>query len=318
MNNLLASNEQEILNRVSAARNPEPEAEPTEPTAEAEGELEATIPDEASDLTATPEAIENTPEPTEETEELYVDLDGREISLSQISEWEQGALRQSDYTRKTQSLADERKAFMAEQEAYNSKTTALDNSIAELSVLIGEKESSIDWDELREYDPGEYIKQKELQTKRQEALYEAKSNKSTTSEFEANEAAKTELGKLIQSNPQWLNNGVETEAYKTDMNNTKNYLTSLGYSEQAQRGILTAGHGQVFIDAAKYHMGKESNASIAKKVKKAPIVTKPGGAKVNPLTTELDAARKAHKARGTDKTAFALRKALKKHNAAMA
>ena len=310
VNNLLASNEQELLSRVKAARNPQPDAELTEPTAEVEGESVQEVVQEP-DVVNTPEALVEDAAPVDESEELYVDYNGREISFSQIDEWEQGSLRQSDYTKKTQSLADERKSFEAEQESLFSKTKALDDSIAELDVMIGEKQDSIDWDELREYDPGEYLKQKELQEKRQVALKEAKSRKSSISDEDANNQAKTALADLVKHNPNWIKDGQETDAYKTDMTNTQKYLTSLGMSEQAQRGILTTGHGQVFIDAAKYHLAQQSNASVAKKVRLAPVVTKPGGARVNPVTKQLDEARAAHKKYGTDKTAFALRKALK-------
>ncbi len=57
---------------------------------------------------------------------------------------------------------EQRKQFEDHQEVLQERQESLNNLIAELEVNIGEKQE-IDWDELRDYDPCEYIKQKETQ-----------------------------------------------------------------------------------------------------------------------------------------------------------
>lgn len=47
-------------------------------------------------------------------EDPEVELKGKKYKASQIEEWEKNGLRQADYTRKTQELADERKRHQAE------------------------------------------------------------------------------------------------------------------------------------------------------------------------------------------------------------
>jgi len=67
-------------------------------------------------------------ETQEDHEELFVDYDGREISFKQIAEWEQGSLRQSDYTRKSQVNAEDRKAIDTEREQLNADRISINGN----------------------------------------------------------------------------------------------------------------------------------------------------------------------------------------------
>lgn len=58
-------------------------------------------------------------EPTEIAESNKFTIDGEEYTLEQIKEWKQGNLRQSDYSRKTQELAKQRKEMQEAVELYN-------------------------------------------------------------------------------------------------------------------------------------------------------------------------------------------------------
>jgi len=312
-------NEQEaILERISNARKPVEElAEQSDEPTEAVDEQASDVTHEVTEEAAEQEPLEvvesepevEAPEALEEVEELYVDIDGREVSLSDIKEWEQGSLRQSDYTRKTQELAEQRKALEAKMTDMDGKTTALDDHIAELEGLAVTQQQEINWDELREYDPSEYLKQRELQDKREAAINSAKQERSSISQQKVQEKAQVELERLVTLNPQWVDNGKETEAYKTDMNRVRDYLTDLGLSDEQQQGILLSGHGQAYLDASKFHKGEKSNAVVAKKVKKAPLVTKPRGQAKPSAQTEYEAAKKAHKQVGSVDSAMRLRKA---------
>jgi len=75
---------------------------------------------EEVDDSGTPEKKEEQPEEKEEVkeeepEEPVVELDGEKIPVSEVKEWKQGYLRQQDYTKKTQALADARKAIEQER-----------------------------------------------------------------------------------------------------------------------------------------------------------------------------------------------------------
>jgi len=324
MNNLATNNESDILQRIKLVRSGSEPAEPTEETEsleikpdETEIEEAEELPEAITDLEQTAE-LDDEPEETQDKEDLYIDLDGEEVSFSQINEWKHGNLRQSDYTRKTQALADDRKAIESERENITSKAAELDDKIAQLNVFIDEFNTNdfdgMTLDELREDDPGEYLKVTEQQAKRKQALAEAKKLRSSDTAQATQEQARSELEKLVTLNPNWIKDGKETKQYQSDMTIVKSYLDDLGVPEQAQQGILTTGHGQAYIDAAKYHASKKSNASITKKVRKAPTVTKPSGASKSQAAKQLDAAIANHKKHGTTKTAFALRKAQQNFN----
>ena len=74
-----------------------------EPETVAEVETEEVETEEAE--TVEPEETEKQESQDEDDSELYVSLsDDEEVSLKQIREWKEGGLRQSDYTKKNQSL----------------------------------------------------------------------------------------------------------------------------------------------------------------------------------------------------------------------
>ena len=95
----------------------------------------------------------------EEEEELYaVTVNGEEVAVS-LDELLSGYSRQSDYTRKTQEVANDRKEIESLQQQYNSEiqqiqqerqqyAQALTNIIENQSGEL-ERFSNINWDELR-------------------------------------------------------------------------------------------------------------------------------------------------------------------------
>ena len=301
----------EILARIEKARQPVDSPEqPTEaePTTEEVTDVTEAV-DDTSNADVTPDVTEETVLETDESEELYLDLDGREIPLSEIKEWEQGNLRQQDYTKKTQALAEERKAYEQSQAQLTEKADLLDSRISELDAAFETSDQAVNWDELREYDPSEYLKQKELQEQRKTALERAKSERDSLKQEQTQGQMQTELQRLVKLNPHWLDGNQETEAYQSDMGMVRDYLNDLGLTEAQQQGILLSGHGQAYIDAAKFHKGSKKNVAVKKQVKKAQVVTKPGGTGVSPQIAAIEKAEKAHKKYGTIETAQALRKA---------
>ena len=136
------TSETSLLSRISMARGTS-EPAPAEPTAAPDAvNVSEEAPEEATEL-ATADNVEESEElePEEELasstesnadEDLYVEYKGREINLKDVEEWEQGSLRQSDYTRKTQDLAEQRKSFEDERQQFTAKAGSLDSQIATL------------------------------------------------------------------------------------------------------------------------------------------------------------------------------------------
>lgn len=258
----------------------------TEPEDEAEVTAEHT---EESDESKDSKATKETEEPEYSDEELYVTINDEEVNLKQINDWRLSSLRQSDYTKKTQALADEKREFEADRDkavstAVNDKLESFETSILELDALIKEADESIDWDELREYDLGEYTRLKELKDKRVKAVADAKAKKlpAMTLKTISPEIVQREQAILIEKNPNWLDaDGKQTEAHKKDLELLAGLLSENGFTSEDQDRIVSARDWQILLDAARYRKSVEKVAAVKKKVKKIPIVTKPKQNKVS-------------------------------------
>jgi len=260
--------------------------EPTETEAvtngddqDAEGEtLETDQPGESEEENQD-ESEETVSEDESEAEEdgdqelVYLDLDGEEVDLNDVRKWRDGGLMQSDYTRKTQELAEERKGVKAQAEENAKLHTTLSDLQAELQALVGEDEA-VDWEDLREIDPEEYIAKKEKADKRKAAVEKLKGQASqpTISQDELIEEQKA----LYAANPTWLNEkGERTKAMETDSKRLESYWQTNGFTSEEVTGMYRARYIETCLKAAKYDDLQEKSKVFSKKAKKATLVTKP-------------------------------------------
>lgn len=99
------------------------------------------------------------PDETDEGAVEVIDLDGEEIPLSQIKDWREGAMRQEDYTRKTQVLTQQTKAISELEQRVNSYAHAMNQQFQqntqELSAGL-QRFQSVDWVKLAQADPAKY------------------------------------------------------------------------------------------------------------------------------------------------------------------
>lgn len=307
--------EQSVLDRISIARGkgepeaaltPEPEAvdvseETPEEEVEMELETEAEVETEESEE---PEVVEE-PETQEsdDGEDLYVEYKGREINLKDVEEWEQGHLRQADYTRKTQELADQRKAFDDERQQFKTQAEGLSEKIATLETIIAEETlTEAEVNELREFEPEKYIEYQEKQDRRRKAVEAVKGINAEPVDVTA------ERERLWSANPSWMDNGKPTQAYNDDMKLLSDYAADNGYSNEELASFGSARHFQTLLDAARYKQMSKKNAAVEKKVRKAPVSTKPKAAAKPALQEQIKKAEARLKQTGKTEDAVALRK----------
>lgn len=270
-----------------------PEVEPSSlfyKSEDVEADLEETTQDETTEQpTEEVEASEVEELESEESqaqeevvdnENRIVDIDGREVSVKQILDWEKNGLMQSDYTRKRQADIDESKAWKADKQAeidayIADKHENLIGSIATVEELIKEANDAIDWDELREFDTGEYLKQIELKDKRLEKVEAAKRAIVNVKPEASDEFIKEQRSIMVEKNPNWLKDGKETEAYTQDMKMLSDYMTKAGYTQEENLEIVNAKHWQTILDAARYQESLKKVEKVKDKVKKLPVTTKP-------------------------------------------
>jgi hypothetical protein len=298
------------------------EPAPAEPTAAPEAiNVSEEAPEEATEL-ATANNVEESEElePEEELasspesnvdDDLFVEYKGREINLKDVEEWEQGSLRQSDYTRKTQDLAEQRKAFEEERQQFTAKAGSLDTQMATLEAIISESTlSAEDVAELREYDPEAYIKHTEKMSKRQDILAKAKTAAGSPDLSGVDVPA--ERKKLWEANPSWMKEGKQTDKFKKDMDLLQSYAAERNFSDAKINKIVMADDWVTHLHAARYLEMVKKSSSIEKRVRTAPVTTKPRQATQTSVQSKLKAAQAKLAKTGHVDDAVAVRKLKRK------
>jgi len=310
----MQTQEQAVLERIKLSRGTtEPSQEAPTENAEAVNVSKDAPVDEVveTEAKANEEVTPETEEPAEEatgteaieaeTDLFYYDIDGEEVSSIQIKEWKDNGLMQADYTRKSQANADERKVLDADREQLKTDQAKVNDQLAILKAEIDEGvKTPEELTELREYEPEEYIKYTEKLNRRKKLLSEAH----VAAPKSVDAAAESQ--KLMDAHPEWFSDGQQTQQLKDDMKLMSEYAAKAGFTD-ADKSTLTARDYNVILDAARYKKQNGKNVAIEKKVRKAPVITKPR-ANAKGIQTDLDRALKAFKANPNDKNAVALRK----------
>lgn len=204
-----------------------------------------------------------------EQELVYLDLDGKEVDLQDVRKWRDGHLMQADYTRKTTELAEERKVLQAEREQLGD----LSALHAELQALVQEDEA-VNWAELREDDPEEYIALKEKADKRKSAVEKLKTQAGQPQISDADLV--TEQKALFSANPSWLDkDNKPTAAFEADQKLVNSYFQTNGFTSQEVSGMVRARYIEACLKAAKFDELQKKGATLRSKAKKATLVTKP-------------------------------------------
>lgn len=250
----------------------QPEAEPVE--SESTGGTEETEvlesqTEEADNFELEAEADGEHEEPDEDDDDDGLDrytvkVDGEEIEIT-LEEALAGYQRDSDYRKKTMSVAEERKAVEA-------KAAEIESTIAELKSFIKREEDNTDWEALRRDDPAEYLDRKEALDKAKAAQSKAEEAQQKQLIEKQQTMVAEESKKLIDAmGPTWTE-----EQRNVDIGLANDYLTKLGFSEQEIGGIVDHRAWRMIFDAAKGSKFSETKSKVSKEVKKAPKSVKPG------------------------------------------
>ena len=312
--------EQSILERIKVSRGEsEPVTAPTENhevvnvsedapeedviEAEAQADEEVTTELEESEHDEDDQA-----EAANEEEDLYVEYKGREISFKDIERWEQGELRQADYTRKTTIHARDVDAFKVRESDFNVKESEFNDKLLTLEAMLSEDAKTDDEiAKMREYEPEDYIEYTEKQLKLKEFVNSAKTATQQTSVDMAKVSSD-----LFASHPDWMKDGKQTQKFTDDTTLMTKYAEQRGIS-QADISTFEAKHYEVMLDAARYKAQSASNAAIEKKVRKAPVSTRPRAASKGEMSA-VDKAQKAFNLNPSVQNAAMLRTAKRQIN----
>ena len=233
-------------------------------------------------------------EPDEEAEEelLYaVKVDGSEQEVT-LDELMKGYSRQSDYTKKTQELAEGRKAIEQLYAQYNSEIHALQQErqqyVGALSQVVQnslaglEQFNNIDWETLRQDDPIEYLSKRDELTQMQAQLQANQSNMQQAQAQHAQAAeyqrqdrqqklAEYHLTQLEEKLPEWKDPDQKTKIWTE----AREYALGQGYSENEFDSLIDHRHLLILRKASLYDKLQSSDVK-SKKLKNKPKVVRPG------------------------------------------
>jgi cytochrome oxidase Cu insertion factor (SCO1/SenC/PrrC family) len=297
---------QEALLKMTEPEGETPETEEATPTEEEESQpvAEDESFEEETEEEEEPEGEEESEETDGEEEELYaVTVNGEEVAVS-LDELLSGYSRQSDYTRKTQEIAGDRKEMEALQQQYNSEVQqiqqerqqymeALTNIISNNSGEL-EKFSNIDWNALREDDPIEYVTTREQYREAQEkvqGLQHEHARAAQTQQAQMQKAQhqmlQVEKGRLVEALPEWG----DPDKQKDMSANLQSYAKEQGFTAEELNSLVDHRSVLVLLKAQKYDQLQNSDVK-SKKLKNKPKVIRSGTGTTSKATSKSKRAAK--------------------------
>ena len=212
-----------------------------------------------------------------ETPQVYtVKIDGDEHEVT-LDELRNGYQRQADYTRKSQSLAEQRKAYEANLEAVQNERGQYTQALEVLAAQQGadlERFKSIDWATLKQDDPMEYMEKRlELQDT-QDKISSVRTEQERV-QRQAVDDSKVFLQNKLHKEAETLTEKLPEYADPSSnlRNEIREYTLGLGFSPEDVDGITD--HRVVLVLHKAMLADKGSKAS-SKKSKTVPKVVKSG------------------------------------------
>ena len=259
-------------------------AENEQPTSE--GEQDAKPQPEAPSDEPTPDDLEleeTDNSPAEGTEELVtVKVDGQDRQVT-LDELKNGYSRQSDYSKKTQALADERRGLDTERDKVTTELEAVkkesdDYAVKLKSFIKSDKQEDIDWDKVYEQDPIEYVRLN-AETERKKEIRQQAETELKSIQQKQDEEQKKKYADYVTTQSNMLSEKVPEFADPVKKGkiqaNVKNYLNEIGFSDQELSMLTDHRTVMVAIEGMKYSQLKKAKLGD-KKVKNIPRVSKSG------------------------------------------
>ena len=255
----------------------EPEEAQAQPEVQEELETEAVEQAEyEDDVESEEEATEEEPTPT------YKVRVGKEEVEVPLDELLKGYSRTADYTRKTQEIADQRKAVEAEKAKIEEASKLRDTYAQRLGIIeqmLKQQDSGEDLASLKETDPIGYAVKVAEQAEREKQLSAVRAEQQRIAQQqqgEQQERLKTYLAqeaqKLAEAIPE-MNDPAKGQAIRTDI---RNFAQKLGYSEQELSQVYDSRAVTALYKAMQYDKLMSGKGDATKKVQQAPKMLKPG------------------------------------------
>ena len=264
----------------------EAEVEETEVEEEAEPEME-----EAEEETEDDSEIEEDEEVIEEEQTFTVKAAGEEKEVT-LDELKKSYQLGSDYTKKTQEVAEQRKVIEQEAKAILEARQVRDDYAQKLQAveqyLVGNNNSPEDLSAMKENDPIGYAVKVAEMTEKKEQLQAVQSERHRLAQ-EQNAVRADQMQKFVAGEAQKLTQSLPEFSDKAKgeqiRNSIRNYGKKVGFTDDELSQVYDSRHVLVLHKAAQYDKLMAGKAGVKKKVANAPKTIK-GGAKVKQTVTD--------------------------------
>lgn len=232
---------------------------------------------------------------SDDPQTLTVQVDGEEQEVT-LDEARAGYMRQADYTRKTQQVAEERRAIKEEVEGLRTERSEYAERLRALEQVIeANSPEEPDWDALREEDPARFAQEFAAWQKRQQRLQALREEHQRVraeqqAEFEEayQEHIREEKRKLHLAVPEWQ----DQEKATADKKRMAEYAESeYGYTSEDLAQVSDHRLLLMLRKAMLYDQMSEKGKKVRKKAKKR---------KAKNLKPGSSGSRKKRKKKGSD------------------
>lgn len=262
---------------------PEPEEEPETPTDEPSDEEDGEVePDD-----------EETDEQPVQPKTRRLKIEGAEVEVTD-EELEKGYLRTADYTRKTQQLAEQRKAHEAEQAAVRAEREQYATYLAQLAEAAKSLDQEPDWDKLQQEHPDEFPAAWAAWSRRQEQLKAVEAEqRRITEKMRADQIdqyrahLKQEEAKLVEAIPAWK----DAEVAKKEKAELWDFAKRHGYTDEE---LSMVGDHRVMVllrKAMQHDRAEAKRPAVRERIERVKVAAPGPAASSRPPVTDLTRAK---------------------------
>lgn len=217
----------------------------------------------------------------QDEQRFQVKVGGEEKELT-LTELKSLAQQGADYTKKTQQVAEQRKALQAEQQAIEEAKYMRDayaERLQAMEQLLNAQQPVEDLESLKDSDPIGYAVRVAEMSQNKEKLYAIQAERQRIAELQQAEQQQgmqqylsQQAAVLSESLPEY-SDPVKGEALRSDL---RTFAKNLGFSDQELSAVRDARHVMALYKAMQYDKLQQSKPQLNKRVSEPPKTIKSG------------------------------------------
>ena len=218
--------------------------------------------------------------------------DGTEVTAEQVQSWRDGGFREADYTRKTQELAEQRKAYEARTNDLAAREQSVADALERALAVVEAYVPPLPTHELALTDPARYTQEMAIHEAAMRQVKAIAGERSALAEQaerrsaeQRTELLRTERERLYAAIPE-LKDTAKRQAFNQEMVRA---VEAYGFSEADYAQIVDHRLIRVLADAARYQRIKAASAGRQPKPDTAKAVAAPQPAGRRAATEQVNA-----------------------------